>query len=180
MRKILKKWKLYEKECLTEAAATTIRDISTALDGIRAYFVEGKLPFRQASSMGKVFGISIDRLNELLEDQSHFSLFIINDLGISEEVINIILATKDLPEFIIQSAITPDANRETLGILSMFDLDDLYLDFLNDEIEPEFFDYVREKIQSLLIIRTDKFNMAEIFKKWFKQRFNHDLRFTRQ
>jgi hypothetical protein len=169
---IAKDYKVFGKK-LEESNVRTIGELIGVIDAIIAIKKGEKLAggALKAASTALTLGTS-DILKILGENPREILNNLGDALGLVGAGLDIVTGAKSMSDVVSSSASLPDSERTKAGYLAMLDFDDDYIKILDNNLENDLLNHLKDKLLRSQGMPIDQFDINKVLEDYLKSQFN--------
>jgi hypothetical protein len=172
IKDIAKDYKVFGKK-LEESNVRTIGELIGVIDAIIAIKKGEKLAggALKAASTALTLGTS-DILKILGENPREILNNLGDALGLVGAGLDIVTGAKSMSDVVSSSASLPDSERTKAGYLAMLDFDDDYIKILDNNLENDLLNHLKDKLLRSQGMPIDQFDINKVLEDYLKSQFN--------
>jgi len=180
---IMENWRGYqEKTFLQEQQIETLEDLVVTIKAIMAIKNGERLAGTALDLVKGVVGVDaafqfMNKAGEVVKEPNKIIDALGKGLGLVGAAVDVITGAQSIADVIKTAAALPDSERSKAGYLQMFDIDDEYLEILDDKLDNDLVKYLLKKTQEAIAADTDieDFDVNRVFEEFIQAAFKRDI-----
>ena len=183
MKLIMENWREYqEKVLLQEQQVETLEDLVATINAIMAIKNGERLAGSVLDVVKSLVGADtaakfISKTGEVVKEPNKIIDALGKGLGMVGAAVDIITGAQSVGDVIKTAAALPDSERSKAGYLQMFDIDDEYLEILDDKLDNDLIKYLLQRAQKAIADGTDigDFDVNRVFEEFIQTMFKRNI-----
>ena len=172
IKDIAQDYKVFGKK-LEESNVRTIGELIGVIDAIIAIKKGEKLAGGALKAASTVLTLGTSELLGLLGDNPSKILNNLGDaLGLVGAGLDIVTGAKSMSDVVSSSASLPDSERTKAGYLAMLDFDDDYIKILDNNLENDLLNHLKDKLLRSQGMPIARFDINKVLEDYLKSQFN--------
>ena len=170
---VAKDYTIVGKKKLEESNVQTIGELIGVIDAIIAIKKGEKLTGVALKAASVALNLGSSELLGLLGENPREILNNLGDaLGLVGAGLDIVTGAKSMSDVVSSSASLPDSERTKAGYLAMLDFDDDYIKILDNNLENDLLNHLKDKLLRSQGMSIDQFDINKVLEDYLKSQFN--------
>jgi hypothetical protein len=169
---VAKDYTIVGKKKLEESNVQTIGELIGVIDAIITIKKGEKLTGVALKAAAAALSVGTSELLGLVDNPADLLDKLGDALGLVGAGFDIVTGAKSVSDVVSSAASLPDSERTKAGYLAMLDFDDDYIKILDNNLENDLLNHLKDKLQSSQGMSVDDFDINKILQDYLKSEFN--------
>ena len=173
LKDIADDYKVYGRKKLEESNVETIGELIGVIDAIIAIKKGEKLAGVALKAASAALTLGTSEILKIFGDNPNDLLNKLGDaLGLVGAGFDIVTGAKSVSDVVRSSASLPDSERTKAGYLAMLDFDDDYIKILDNNLENDLLNHLKDKLLRSQGMSVEQFDINKVLEDYLKSQFN--------